>query len=250
MPTIKGFRYSGDLNVPSDLQAEATQVQREFDLALRPIRANTSLTEVGKRILIAAAFIPMHDRVSRLQRDELDRYDRALSRTEAALFGPESGDAMGVVSTRDAFDRVEALNSEDAKVRSTKAKQLLDRATKTHDEALVRALVATAVEQRWRDFLDHYRASNADLASAIDDYLELRTYDPASSMLAYYTWKLTVPPEIAGVPIARLQEIVDEGATQRPADVYTNPGAGRALTITDSMRDEYARMDAAGRNRR
>lgn len=245
MPTIKGYQYSGDLNVPSDLQAEATQVQRDFDMALRPIRANTSLTDVGKRILIAAAFIPMHDRISRLQRDELDRYDKALSRTEAALFGPESGDAMGVVSTRDAFDRVERLSNESEKLRPAKAKQLLERATKTHDEALVRALVATAVERRWNDFLSHYRASNSDLSQAIDDYLELRQYDPSTSMLAHYTWRLSTPPEIAGIPLARLQQIVDEGSSQLPADVYTSTGAG--VTVTDAQRAEFARQQARNR---
>jgi len=247
MPTIKGYQYSGDRNVPSDIQAEATQVQRDFEQELLPIRANTSLTDMGKRILIAAAYLPMQAEVARLQRDELDRFDKALSRTEADLFGKASVDAMGVVSTRDAFDRVERLWAEDEKVRPAKAKQLLDRATKTHDEALVRALVATAVERQWRDLLDHYRASNADLTGPIDDYLELREYDPATLMMAHYTFKLSTPSEIAGIPIARLQQIVDEGSSQRPADVYASTGAG--VTVTDAQRAEYARMQAVGSRR-
>jgi len=248
MSVIAGFEIPANLNTPTSLQTQASDLQRSFEReALPPIRADHTLSAEGKKIVIAAAFIPVLEGVADLQERERREYDRAITRTEQKLFGDVQGDA-GLIGTRDAFDRAEQIpNTKDGE---REASKLLARATKTNDDGLVRAIIVTAISRGWSRFLDTFLESNAGLKGPLEDYLELRRYDPDSTQMSYYTYRVTAPPEIAGIPLARLREIVAEGPSRKPADVYTNPGIGTGVTITDGQRDEFARQQAAARLRR
>jgi len=243
---IAGFEIPPDLNTPTGLQAQATELQRSLERdALPPIRADHTLSAEGKKIMIAAAFIPVLEGVADLQDRERREYDRAIARTEQKLFGDVQGDA-GVVGTRDAFDRAEQIpNTADGE---REASQLLARAMKTNDDGLVRAVIVTAITRGWSRFIEKFMQSNTGLRGALEDYLELRRFNPDNTQLSYYTYKVTAPSEIASIPLARLREIVAEGPTRNPSDVYTN-APSRGPVITDAARREYARMEQAARLR-
>jgi len=236
MPTIAGYEIPPNLNTPTSLQAEATRVQREFEQALLPIRADTTLTAEGKKRAIAGLFAPIVEEVMSIQRRETDRHERALARTEAEIFGASLGaDTAGVVSSRDAFDRAESLPRDKEGLRQ--GKKLLERAEKTNDEALVRAVLVTALERGWADVVDDFRRRNTDLGPALDRYVTLREYDPSKSQLSFYTYKITAPYEVATTDPARLRAIAAGDGENKPSTTRTPTGP----TITAADRREFER---------
>jgi hypothetical protein len=243
MTVIAGFEIPPDLDTPTSLQKQASDLKRTFEReTLPPIRANHTLSAEGKKILIANAWIPVLEGVARLQEQERTEFDRAIARTEAALFGTIAG-STDVISTRDAYDRAEQIpNTADGEREAT---TLLARATTTNDTGLVRAIIATAVSRGWTRFLNDYRDANTGNTGAVEDYLQLRTYDPDASMLAWYVYKTKAPTEIANMTIAGMRELVAGGRTRNPVDVYTD--VTRGPVITDSIRDEYARQQGNAR---
>jgi hypothetical protein len=235
MTVIAGFELPTDLNTPTSLQKQASDLKRTFERETLPlIRADHTTSPEGKRILIAAAFIPVLEGVARIREQELNAYVLAEARTKEALFGTISSSA-DVISTRDAFDRVEQIPREG---RAVKANALLKRALTTKDHGLAQAIIATAVAHNWTDFLSTYRDENPGSIGPIEDYTQLRRYDPFESPLAGYTYRVKNPHEIANMTIAGMRELVASGPTRNPADVFTNVSEG--IYLNDSMRDQVA----------
>jgi hypothetical protein len=220
MTVIAGYEIPENLNTPTTLQAQATKVQREFDAALRTIRANTTTTAQAKRKLIAAAFAPVVEEVARIQRLERDNHDRALATTEAAMFGTTPTGTADVIANRDAFDRAESLPFNDDGHRA--AGKLLERAEKTHDDALMRAVLIAALDRGWHDIVDTFRQRNTDVGPALTDYVELRKYDPAVAQLPYATYRVTKPSEVHTDNPAALRAIASapDEAPEQPFSLY------------------------------
>lgn len=243
MTVIAGFELPTDLNTPTSIQQQASDLKRTFERqTLPPIRADHTTSPEGKRILIAAGFIPVLEGVARLKERERNAYDVAIVRTQEKLFGTISTGA-DIISTRDAYDRVEQIpNTADGEREAT---QLLTRAAATHDDGLVRAILATAVGRGWTRFISAYRDANPGATGPLEDYAQLRHYDPLASQMAHATYNVKPPSEIANMTIAGMRELVAGGSTRNPADVYTD--VIRGPEITDSIRDEYARQQANAR---
>ena len=226
MGLIAGYTTPPDLNTPTPIEAEASAVQRQFDQDLAAIRADTRTTAEGKRILIAAAWAPAAERVAALQRQEQQSYQAAVARLERQMYGQiDSSDSAAIVGTRDAFDRVEKMAQDLPPTgplsAERQATQLLDRALKTGDQPLVRAIIATAMARGWHDLIGGFVTAHSDLGDAVSDMLELRKWDPTVTMLAYYTFKFPAPSEISGATTERAHQIADEGTT--PSSPLTSP---------------------------
>ncbi|KTR11067.1 hypothetical protein [Curtobacterium citreum] len=221
MGLIAGYQTSSDINTPTLIEAEATRLQRQFDPELAAIRADTGTSQDGKRVLIAAAWAPVADRVAALQRQQQQEYEAAVARLERKMYGQiDSSDSSAIVGTRDAFDRVEKMAQElppnGPLSAERQAKQLLDRALKTGDQPLVRAIIATAMSRGWNDLIGSFVATHSDLGDAVADMIELRKWDPSVSLMAYYTFNFPAPTEIAGVTPERAHQIADGSGGPRP----------------------------------
>ncbi|WIB16279.1 hypothetical protein DEJ34_03860 [Curtobacterium sp. MCPF17_050] len=215
MGLIAGYTTPPDLSSPTPLEAEATAIQREFEQALQVIRSDTRTTAEGKRIAIAEIWAPAAERVAALQRRQQESYDSAVARLERQLYGTiDSSDSAAIVGTRDAFDRVEKLAAEQPPTgplsAERQATQLLDRALKTGDQPLVRAIIATAMNRGWHELLAGFVAAHSDLGDPVSNMIELRKWDPAVRMVTYYTFRFPAPHEITGATIERAYEIADE----------------------------------------
>lgn len=218
MGLIAGYQTPPDLNSPTTIEAEATAVQRQFEQEVRAIRANTLISTAGKRIAIAALFAPAAEKVAALQRQERESYAAAVARLERQLYGTvNTDDSASVISTRDAFSRIESIaddNPPSGPVSAEKlAARLLDRATKSGDQPLVRATIATAMARGWHELLSTFVSANSDLADAVSDMIELRKWDPSVTLMAYYTFQFKAPSEIAGATSEQARQIAAEGET-------------------------------------
>lgn len=237
MGFVAGYQTPADLNTPTSIERQATDLQRQFEEDLRAIRADTRTTAEGKRVLIAALWAPVAEQVAALQRQEQDSYRAAVARLERRLYGTiDSNDSAAIVGTRDAFDRVEKLAVEHPPIgplsAEKQAAQLLDRALKTGDQPLVRAIIATAMARGWHDLIGDFVSAHSDLADAVSDMLELRKWDPTETMMAWATFRFPAPPEIAGVTPERAREIADEANTASNALSTSQPAGPAPYTGT------------------
>jgi hypothetical protein len=218
MGRIKGYETPPDLNKPTTYQQRATDAKRDFEVKLAAIRADTTRTAEAKKQRIAAALAPALDIVHTAKRDELTNYKTAMTRLEKDLFGlPANQTTTDVVSYRDAQDRADTLTLDDVGVRA--ATDLLERADLSGDTHLTRAIFTRAMRLGWTKVTDAYLDRHPDQRAAVDQYRELRRYDPTTSMMAFYSYKFPAPQELGGAEMSAewAQEIAD-----RPLEAPTD----------------------------
>jgi hypothetical protein len=140
--------------VSSETADKIHTIQYEFSKVLTEIRQDPDLSEAGKRRAIQGAYEAAKAAVDKLRGGDAEAINRRQAQLERVLFSvaDQRDQVAAAVSYRDAQDRVAALRLEDAV-------SLMQRALKTGDELLARALFQRAWEhpsEVWSQLVDAY----------------------------------------------------------------------------------------------
>lgn len=176
-------------NTPQELEAIAALGVYQQQIA--SIRADPSLSDVGRQQQLAAAYIRTRDAVARLQSRATANASTRRDVLIRTLFGlTTTADPNAAISFRDAQDRAAALENPRA------AQRLLDQANRTGDEHLAKAIAHRAYEDAWFDVLDKYASTRPSVEAKLG---ELVTQEPtlASTIGAAMAYAVTKPTELA-----------------------------------------------------
>ena len=201
-------------NPHDDFRRVTTRTQEGLASALERIRRNDHLSEGGKRVRIAQAYVDAKDAMTAALGDlefGVAQQRRAL---ELAAFSPQSGSLTTTqkvaqdASYRDALSRADQLQDQD------EATALLQRAGRTGDDLLAQAVAVIAAERMWPSVLDTYAAEHPSHADAVGQLIDLnRTErDPNWQVSRSMHVSLSRPDELAGIPDHDLHTFIGDGA--------------------------------------
>lgn len=177
---------------------EANAIRQRYEKALAQTRGNPDLTAMAKRERIAAAYsearIAMEQLRQRLDGDtsaeRAKLYNSAFGQSFDQYVRPDDKD-RAIQLTRDAMDRVEAIETEEDGLR------LAQRAALTADTYLAKAIAQRAYERRWTDVLDQAASAHPHLGNAL---VALQRHEEkaagVNSMETYYALQLRQPAEV------------------------------------------------------
>jgi len=186
------------------VQAGTTESQRKaidtitaYQGQVSAIRGDTGLSQEGKRVRLARAYITTRDAVAQIQAGEQAANATRSDTLERDLFGLSGlADAGAAISYRDAQDR--AANIED----SRDALRLLKQADLSGDVHLAKAVALRALQEGWVDASSAYAASHLEIDGKMRELLSLHpTGDQGIAQLlgAAASYVVTAPAELAAV---------------------------------------------------
>jgi hypothetical protein len=126
-------------------------IQTGLDRTVESLRANTSLSEQGRRIEMAKALVDARKKVDRVKTEAVTARKQRRDELTRFLFGHASGEG-DILAMRDARDRAAKLESADA------AGSALRQAQLAGDRSLVKAITHAAVDNGWHGVVDDYVA--------------------------------------------------------------------------------------------
>ncbi len=180
-----------------NVQERALEVQADFAAQLKQIRCDTSLSDDGKRSAIADAFTRSRDKLQRLHERAQQESGRRRRELERRLFGLHATSDTATLSYRDAQERVSRVK------RLDEALNLLQRADRSGDEVLARAVAAHAWDRAWTRVLDRYAAERPGVLDQLQELDELERSSVRQStggrMISGMAHRLSVPAELRGV---------------------------------------------------
>lgn len=173
--------------VPLDQQAE--RVRAEFNREATRIREDDSLSDTGKRDLLAAAWEDASREVQRLreiyEQERRDEYRRLEQR------------AFGVPPEKMAEYR-DALTVAAATANTDHALELLGRAVRVGDDLLAKAIGTIAAERESLGVLDAYAQHYPDAAEAIHKLAAMSTQGLRESFAMSIHFGMPRPAELGG----------------------------------------------------
>ncbi len=177
-----------------NVQERALEVQADFAAQLKQIRCDTSLSDDGKRSAIADAFTRSRDKLQRLHERAQQESGRRRRELERRLFGLHATSDTATLSYRDAQERVSRVK------RLDEALNLLQRADRSGDEVLARAVAAHAWDRAWTRVLDRYAAERPGVLDQLQELDDLERLDQHRSHGARVAedlaYRLRVPAEL------------------------------------------------------
>jgi hypothetical protein len=166
------------------------------------LRANQQLRPEVIRQEIAKVHVGTRDRLTELRAEHARIRDGRVAAAEGRLFQPE------LSPTASASDRLAARtdyrNALDAAAKVDGLDRfvaLAERAARTHDDALARALMVRAVERGWtRAALHALEGAYPQLRVAVDELAAARRHgaDARNQLVASAHFSAPVPPELEG----------------------------------------------------
>ncbi len=170
----------------------ASYIQTRYAQDVKEIRADSHLSEDGKRRALAQAYLRTRDDLRELQEKESEAIAKRRRELERSLFGLSvgRGDAA-MLSLRDAQQRAASLKA------PAQALTLLATAERTGDDILARAVAAHSWDRSWTKVLDAYAAERPGV---LEKFHELDSLDGRQSvgrrMATAMAFRL--PPELRG----------------------------------------------------
>ncbi|WP_280186161.1 MULTISPECIES: hypothetical protein [Nocardia] len=193
-------------------------IRRQLADAVATITADRRYTDTGKRNAIAHAYRAARREVEAL----ITQYETTVKTQRRALerdlFGlTDTKDPVALISWRDAQDRADALDSEQAAIRA------FDRARNSGDTHLAKAVLQRATRSSWLDII---HGADEILPGSGDKLRELEQLpsDKSFNLIRSTVFKLDTPRELDGVHASALEQWADEH--QPPA---SPPARGHAV---------------------
>jgi hypothetical protein len=189
------------------------RVRQTFDKTCAGIRADTSLSDLGKQRAMAAAWLKCRAALVEIRATETDAITARRADLEGQLFGIGSTNPMAAADYRDAQDRAEQC------AQPKDALKLLDRTTRTHDETLAKAVASFAVEQGWSGVLDAYAATRPAAQDALGELraIDAFTSDSTQQLGRGAIYNPTTPRELSHLTPGMITQLAtqndDAGAT-------------------------------------
>lgn len=173
-----------------------------FAARVEQIRADTRLSDDGKRHEIAKAYTATREAITAITGGVKARDEKRMATLRKQMFDVGSTDPSAVISYRDALDRAENANH-------TQALELLARAAATGDQMLSKAVLARAWHAvgengpeaaRWNDVLRRYAEHNPQMVDTINEAGQLANYLAAGPGHGgdVFATSLPVPQEFHG----------------------------------------------------
>jgi hypothetical protein len=151
-PTPRKETITMSLDSYADSRRRISQIQSRLDETIESLRANTSLSDQGRRAEMAKATLDARKMVERVKTEVVTARTQRRNELTRYLFGlsPEEG---GILTMRDARDRAAKLDGPEAAGAALRQAQLAG------DRSLVKAITHVAVDHGWQSVIDDYVAA-------------------------------------------------------------------------------------------
>ena len=194
----------------------SAQIQATYSARVKAIRDDKQLTPEARRHLLAKLYVDGKREVVTVARQNEAAGNTRRDAIERAMFGIDgirgTDRASLAASYRDAQDRAASVKS------TEQAASLLDRAMRSGDEPLARAVAAHAYDQlttgmgrfsragaaEWERVLNGYLATRSDLDSEADELARLN--QPVSNLFAGHVNR---PDELFGLDDKQVQSLAE-----------------------------------------
>jgi hypothetical protein len=175
------------------------------------VRNNRDLNGDAKRRQIATAYVDAKAKLDKLAADSTASATDHRTTLSRKLFGiPNQADASAMISYRDAQDRAATID------KVADAIALMNRASMSGDDLLVRAVLEQAYDSQWPTVVDTYIALNPANADAASELWDITTRRGPSAIVNFFEFFTPVPPELAGMSDWKIQEVAaGQAATQQ-----------------------------------
>lgn len=191
-----------------EIRAKARDLQRHYRQTVEGIRNDADLSEKAKTERITAAWQDTRTISGRLRQELQESRQKRRAELQRRLFGPvypsyaSEGDKAAIQANyRAALDRAEqARNPADATA-------LLQRAERTGDAALARAVAAIAVERNFGETLEEYLATRPRDGEAIGELAQLLP-NRSDQFLESMLFSVQRPPEVPYNALEKAEETV------------------------------------------
>lgn len=166
------------------VRAEAKTAQDSLARSVNEIDRNTTLSDEGKKLEIAATKESFKARLSTLRAKEHTILREAITTREKTLDAKMGNTSTDLIAFRDAQDRAERIDSAD------EAERIITRALRTDDRSLAHAIFRRSLENNWRAPINAFTQQNPDLADAANELNQLARFSENSFQraLAYAAW--------------------------------------------------------------
>jgi hypothetical protein len=167
------------------IRAEAEQVQRTYSNQTKEVKANTTLSEEGKKLQLDAAYDSARTRARALLDKENSIVDAKITELETAIDSKSGNTSSDVIAFRDAQDRAERLDSSDD------ADKMLERAIRTGDRSLAHAIFRRALEANWSSTVQIFEKENPNLTDVVKDLRIMQNFKRRSMerTMQYHIWR-------------------------------------------------------------
>lgn len=187
----------------TDAREQIAAIQRQLDATVADIRANKSLTDLGRRREIAAATLAAKTKADQHRQEHAAARAEHRQMAERIAFGHVGGDATASdrLSMRDAHDRAARADGE------TEARAMLYRAILDGDEPMARAIGARAHARGWGDVVRKYGVTYG--RESFISELDSIPAGPATNLADQVAFRVKAPAEVQGYKDADLKRLVD-----------------------------------------
>lgn len=184
-----------------EARRQVSAIQRQLDETVANIRANRSLTDLGRRREIAAATLAAKDRAAQHRQAHAAARTEQRQMAERIAFG-HAGDtpsASDHLAMRDAHSRADLVDSE------TDARAMLDRAIRDGDEPLAKAIGARAYQRGWNAVVGKYGATYS--RESFINELDSIPAGPKTELADQLAFRVKAPAELQGYRDADLKRL-------------------------------------------
>jgi hypothetical protein len=185
----------GVLDDVDDLREQAETIRRDTNRRVEDVRQNMQLTSEARRAQMAREIATSNEKLGALERQYNDRVIQEGRSLERKLWVNPKADADPTgAAWRTAHDRADSIDNFE------QASALLERAERSGDDLLAKAIAHRAVGTRWHQLADRYGQDHPEVASAISALGDFRhetgsNWRVASSMRFS---KIQPPRELSG----------------------------------------------------
>lgn len=182
--------------IDSITEAGIERAREQYSKTVESTRANTRLTDDGRREQIAKAYLDARDQMDSLRAARTSKLASRTAGLERTLFGIKpTSSAQDVISARDAADRVDALALGDVAGLSA----LLDRAIRIGDTVLAKECLRRGWDERSDHIIEKYSAAYPRDSVALEQLAQLAHDDDSGTLAADISevaFYLPPPPEL------------------------------------------------------
>lgn len=205
-------------------KAAVNDISARLQRTVTKISDNKAYNELGKRNAIAAAYRDARRQVNQIRTAYETAVKTERGKLERALFGlPDAQDPTALISWRDAQDRADAIDTEEAGVRT------FERARNSGDVHLAKAVLQRAARSDWRDIInsaDTILPGSADKLAALH---ELPT-DKSFRLIGATAFRLMRPQELDAVNDYQIEAWANEA--EPPTEPASNIDHAQSIPAT------------------
>ncbi len=193
----------------SRTEQQLERIRNDFDAQLGHNRGLTHYTVEARQALLAKAYVAARAKVDKLREDvtkarndEVFQLQRRLFNVDAAagLATDANSRSSAVVAHRDAQDRVAQLLDE-RPADHENLLRLLERADRTGDEFMARAVADAALSRGWLDVLNTFAERRPHTEAHLQRLLDLTSTGSGARerFIEGMAWSLPLPTEVASL---------------------------------------------------